>query len=122
MHIGKLLGWGIVIYAVMYLVVAGLAVYQIDSGLLSRTISLLVLVALGTLAGLSLKRHSALDIVPYSLVWMLEVIALDLAMSAPYAGISVLLDWNVWVGYSLVFLVPLFAHYPYRHTVVRREV
>lgn len=114
MQIGKLFGWGIVIYAVMYLTVAMLALYGIAPSILARAIALIVLVLLATIAGLSLRRHTMRDIVPYSFVWTLEVMALDGLMSMPYTGIAIYLDWNVWVGYALVFVVPLFTHYMFR--------
>lgn len=122
MQLGKLFGWGIVIYAVMYLAVAMLALYGIAPSFLARAIALIVLIALATIAGLSLKRHAMRDIAPYSLVWTLEVIALDGLMSMPYTGLTLYLDWNVWVGYTLVLIVPLFTHYVFRQPQNPRHV
>lgn len=121
MHYGKLFGWGIVIYAVMYLVVALLALYGIAPSLLARVLSLAALIGLATMAGLSIRRHTTRDILPYSIVWTLEVIALDALMSMPYTGFSIYLDWNVWVGYALVALVPLFTQYLHQRSESARN-
>ena len=122
MHIGKLFGWGIAVYAVMYLAVAMLALYGLAPSFLARTLALIILISLATMAGLSLKRHAARDILPYSLIWTLEVMGLDGLMSMPNTGLSIYLDWNVWVGYALVLIVPLFTHYAFRQPQSVRHV
>jgi hypothetical protein len=114
MQYGKLLGWGIAIYAVMYLLVAILSIYQVSPPVLARGMTMLALISLATLAGLSLRRGAMIDILPYSLFWLLEVALLDALVSVPYAGWRLYLDYNVWIGYSLVLVVPLFASYFYR--------
>ncbi len=108
MQYGKLLGWGIVIYSVMYLLVAGLSLYQVGP-LFARIAALATLIGFASVAGHSLRRHSVWDVVPYALVWMLEVIVLDGLMSVPFTGWQLYLDLNVWIGYLLVFLVPILA-------------
>ena len=110
MQYGKLLGWGIVIYAVMYLLVAALSIYQMGP-FFSRVIALGAIIMLALFAGLSLRRHALWDIVPYSFVWMVQVILLDALMSVPFAGWQLYFDWNVWVGYGMVLIVPLFSVY-----------
>lgn len=102
-------GWGVVIYAVMYLLVAGLSLYGMYPNLFSRILALGTLILLSTLAGLSLQFRLKKDILPYAVIWVIEIAVLDAIMSVPYAGWGMYLDWNVWVGYALVLLVPLFA-------------
>ncbi len=121
MQWGKFFGWGIAIYAIMYVTVAALSLYM-ASAMLSRVLALIVLIALATIAGLSLRRHTVRDILPYSGMWMAEVAILDAIMSVPYAGWGLYLDWNVWVGYSLVLLAPLLTVYAHRHSLTRRDV
>lgn len=116
MKFGKLFGWGIVIYAIMYLLVAMLSLYGYYPNTLSRIIALLTLIILATIAGASLKFHLKKDILLYSFVWVLEIAALDALMSVPYAGWGLYLDWNIWVGYALVLVVPLFSSYLHRHS------
>ncbi len=108
MSYSKLLGWGVVIYAVMYLLVAALSIYQAGP-MLVRLLAAATLIVLASIAGHSIRRRSAWDILPFALVWTLEVAALDAVMSVPFSGWQLYLDWNVWVGYSLVFVVPLIS-------------
>ena len=102
------------IYAVMYLLVAMLSLYGLYPNALARIFLLLALIALATMAGVSLKFRFKKDILPYSVVWVIEIALLDALMSVPYAGWGMYLDWNVWLGYALVALVPLFSSYLYR--------
>lgn len=110
MKYSSLFGWGIVIYAVIFLVWNGLLLYGV-TGNLSRITLLLTLVVLATIAGRSLRLSSPKDILSYSLAWMVIVALLDALFSVPSAGWQLYTDWNVWVGYLLVLTVPLLAPY-----------
>ena len=106
---GALLGWGIVIYAFMYLVWIGMALHGFAQGTVPRVFTLCVLIATATIAGRSLRLSTWKDILPYSVVWTVIVMLLDGIFTVPYAGWLVYFDWNLWVGYVLVALIPLFA-------------
>ena len=109
MKYGKLLGWGIVIYAVMALAWSGFAIYGLTGTLTSRLLQLLVLIIVTTIAARSLKFHSWKDILPYSILWAILMGLLDIVYSVPFGGWGIYSDWNLWVGYTLVILVPLLA-------------
>ncbi len=111
MKIGALIGWGIVIYAIMYLLWAGMVMHGFTQGIAPRILSLVILIATATIAGRSLRFHSWKDILPYSIAWTIIVAALDGLYSVPFAGWQLYTDWNIWVGYLLVACVPLFAPY-----------
>ena len=106
-----MLGWGIVIYALMYLIWSGFILYGFVQGVLPRLIGLLVLIVVATIAGRSLKFHSWKDVLPYSIAWAIIIGLLDAVFSVPYSGWQLYADWNVWVGYGLVALVPLLSPY-----------
>ena len=99
------------IYAVMKLVWSGLILYGFADGLLPRLVQLATLIILCAIAGRSLRFNSWTDILPYSVFWMIEVLLIDAVFSFPVAGVALYLDWNLWVGYALVVLLPLFAPY-----------
>lgn len=105
------LAWGIVMYALMYLLWNGFVLYGFTMGILPRALALLFLVAIATIAGRSLRFSTARDIAPYSVVWMIIVALLDAVYTVPFAGWGIYGDWNIWVGYFLVAIVPLFAPY-----------
>jgi hypothetical protein len=111
-RIAALLGWGVVIYAVMFLLWSIFITYGFANGLLPRVAGTIVLIAIGVIAGRSLRAHSWRDILPYSLAWAVMMGIFDVVMSVPFAGWQVFMDWTVWAGYALVVLSPLFALYP----------
>jgi hypothetical protein len=104
------LGWGVTLYAVMYLAWSGFILYGFV-GAPARIIGLLLLIGLSLIAGGALRLSSWKDVLPYSIAWAVIIGILDAVFSVPYSGWQVYADWNLWVGYGLVVLVPLFAPY-----------
>lgn len=120
MKYASILGWGIVIYAVMYLAWSACLLYGFTSGYTPRVLALLVLIVTVTIAARSLRFSTRKDILVHSIGWAIVVGLLDAVFSVPYAGWQLYSDWNVWVGYALVALVPLLAPYtkiPHRFEV-----
>src|SRR3989344_3068294 len=111
MRYGKLLGWGIVIYAVMFLMWSGFVTYGFIEGFAPRVTSLLILIGITIYAGLSLGFHRWPDILPYSLSWALLMATLDGVFSVPYTGWQMYFDWNIWFGYAVVAITPLLEPY-----------
>lgn len=109
MKVGKLVGWGIVIYAIMYLLWSAFIAYGFTDGFLPRVAGLLVLVAISLKAGLSLRMHSWKDILPYSIGWAIIVGILDAVFSVPFSGWMIYTDLNLWFGYAVVAVAPLFT-------------
>lgn len=109
MKYDALIGWGIIIYAIMFLVWSGFVTYGFVEGIAPRIAGLITLVAIALYAGRSLTLASWKDILPYSVAWTLIVIAGDMILSVPFTGWMLFADWNVWVGYTLVLVVPLLA-------------
>ena len=111
MKFGALLGWGIVIYAVMSLSWSGLVIYGISETLISRIVVLCTLIIVTTIAARSLRFHLWKDILPYSFVWAVMMGLLDAIYTVPFSGWGIYADWNLWVGYGLVVVVPLLTPY-----------
>ncbi len=105
----KLFLWGVCIYAVVALARQLLVLYELTDGIAPRLALLFVLVFVATLAGRSLRHSRAVDIAPYALGWMLIAIGLDSLMLAPVYGRSFLGNPEIWVGYVLLFVIPLLA-------------
>ena len=112
LKLGALFGWGVVIYAVMFLLWSAFVTYGFMFGWAPRIVGVLVLVTVAILAGRSLRVSSWHDILPYSLSWGMMMIILDGVMNVPLAGWQVFTDWGVWFGYSVVVLAPLLSLYP----------
>jgi hypothetical protein len=111
MKYASVLGWGITIYASMSLLWSGFITYGFVEGLAPRIVGLLVLIGLGLLAGSSLRLYSWSDILPYAIMWAVMMAILDAIFSVPYAGWQLYTDLNVWFGYAVVVVAPLFAPY-----------
>jgi hypothetical protein len=109
---GLLFGWGIGIYAVMFLLWSAFITYGFVEGAAPRIAGLVALLIVAIAAGRSLHAHSWKDILPYSIVWGIMMALFDLILSTPLTGWQLYSDWNVWVGYLLVALFPLFSLYP----------
>lgn len=109
MRYGALFGWGIVIYAVMYLAASGLLVYGVVGGIIGLLLRYVVLIATAAIAGHTLGFSSWKDVAPYSASWAVVVAILDAVFWFPYAGFAMYTSWGVWLGYATVFLVPLIA-------------
>ena len=103
------LSWGIVIYAIMYLFSNGLSVYGLAGGIGAVIARLVMLVIIATIAGRSTRFDSWKDILPYSIFWAFTVLALDAVFTYPFSGVAMYSNWNLWIGYALVLLLPLAA-------------
>lgn len=109
MKYGALFGWGITIYAVMYLVGSGLIIYGLDSSLLSIIVKLTTLVVVASVAGRALALSNWKDVLPYSIGWAVIAALLDAVFWVPFAGILMYASLGVWIGYALLAFVPVVA-------------
>src|SRR3990167_7992781 len=96
------LAWGIVLYAIMFLLWSGFVLYGFAEGIAPRLTGLLVLIGLALLAGRALHYGSWRDILPYSIAWTVIVAILDMVFTVPFTGWALFSDWNIWVGYALI--------------------
>ena len=107
MNLRVLLGWGIAMYAVLYLVWSGLVIHGLSGSILARLIALVTLFVVATIATRSLRLLSERDVLPYAIGWVIVAALMDAIFAVPTAGWGLYADWNVWVGYALLFIVPL---------------
>lgn len=104
---GLLVGWGIVIYSVVFLVWSLLVIHGFVEGLLPRIVLACTLAGVLFLAGKNLRFHHWQDVLPYSIGWLLMALLFDLICAVPVSGWAIWTDWNIWVGYLMVVLVPI---------------
>jgi hypothetical protein len=107
----RALGWGVAIYAIMYLAWSGLVIYGYSLGMLSLVIRLAILFGITTLAARSLRLFDWKDILPYSVVWAVTAIVLDAIYLVPFTGWALYATWSVWLGYALIVVFPLIRPY-----------
>ncbi len=117
---GKLFGWGIAIYAAVFLAWSILVIHGFIEGLAPRALLAATLAAVLVVAGRDLRLHQWYDVLPYSIGWILIIIVFDLVCAVPVSGWEIWHDWNIWVGYLMVLLVPLLTVSPRkRHSHAR---
>jgi hypothetical protein len=107
MNLRALFGWGVVIYAVLYLVWSGLVIHGWSDMVLSRFIVIGSLITLAVIATRSLRLFTERDVLPYAIGWVVIAAGMDAVFVVPSAGWGMYSDWNLWIGYILLFLVPL---------------
>lgn len=107
MRFQKLFGWGITIYAVMFLVESLFLTYRFVGGIFPPIAGIIVLTGLCFIASSSLRFSSWKDILPYSISWMIIAALLDGIFSYPYAGFSVYGNPSLLIGYALIVFIPL---------------
>jgi hypothetical protein len=105
------IGWGIVIYALMYLLWSGLVIYGFAAGMVSLIVRLAALAGITTLAARSLHIPNWRDLAPYTVAWALCAVALDALFLVPFSGWALYATWSVWVGYALVAIIPLLTSF-----------
>ena len=105
----KLIGWGVGVYAVMFLLWSAFVAYGFVDGYLPQIIGLVVLIGLMYKAGKSIPGGTWQSALPYSVSWVVIIGVLDIILSVPFAGWEIFTDWNLWVSYGLIFAIPLLA-------------
>jgi len=113
----KLFGWGIAIYAVVFLAWSILVIHGYIEGLSPRIALALTLAAVLVVAARDLRMRHWYDVLPYSVGWMLIAFIFDLVCAVSVSGWAVWSDWNIWVGYGMVVILPLIipsAHHQQR--------
>ena len=107
MNLRTLLGWGIVIYAILHVVWTALVVNGLAGNFFARAVLLGTLVALAAIATRALRFSSERDVLPYAIGWVVISAAMDAIVTVPTSGWGIYGDWNLWVGYILLLAVPL---------------
>lgn len=107
MQLRALFGWGIALYAILYLVWSTLVVYGLSNSIFARLAMIVTLVVLAILATRSLRVTGERGVLPYAIGWVLIACVLDAIVTVPVAGWGIYSNWNVWVGYGLLLGVPL---------------
>lgn len=105
------IGWGVVIYALMYLLWSGLVIYGLAAGILSLVVRIGALATITTLAARSLHMPNWRDLLPYALSWAVCAVLLDALFLVPFSGWALYSTWSVWVGYALVAILPVITSF-----------
>lgn len=109
MNYKKLFGFGILIWAAVYLVASAFVAYKAMDQLWARIVVELALIVAAYLAARNLSLGSVKEIAKYSVSWAVIAVVLDLLLTVPFAGWEIFSQWDIYLGYLLIIVVPFFA-------------
>jgi len=109
MNYKKLIGFGVMIWAVAFLVMAGLIAYQLGNSIIAAVITWIAVAVAAYLCGRNLALNSKAQMLKYSVSWVIIGLILDALFTVPFTGWTIFQSWEVWIGYVLVIAAPLLA-------------
>ena len=115
MHVRELIGWGIVIYAVAYLLAGIEQIYGLSGTTLGLVLTFLNLGIVAGVAGNSIRHSNWHDLLPYVFSWLCIVATLDSLLATPLTGWSFFLEPSIWIGYGIIAVVPITVVYLRNH-------
>lgn len=104
----KALGYGAIIYAVVYLVVCAFIGMKIDPNTTIWAWAVIEVAFLATAVFLATKlgTKNINEALVYGLVWAVIMVVGDLVLTVPFTGIEFMYQWTIWLSYALTFLIP----------------
>lgn len=120
MRYAAVLGWGLVVYALLYALWSVFVLYGFVDTLAAHVAAWAVLA--GVLVAVT--RYSRVNVrraLIYALGWAAIVIGGDILLSVPLAGWQIFAEWTQWVTYGLIVVVPLMYALLYRAEATRDE-
>ena len=103
----KVLGYGALIWVVVYLLVMLLYAYHAYGALWSRAITIIAAAAIAGWAGRKVGEFSIGPMFGVALGWVVVGLVLDLIFTIPYSGFGLYAMWDYWAGYCAVLIAPL---------------
>lgn len=107
MDITRALGWGVVIYAIMYLAWSGFVIYGFSLGIVSLIARFSILALITIIAARAMHLSDTKDLIGNALVWAAVAVGLDMVFLVPFSGWALFASWSVWAGYALIVVFPL---------------
>ena len=106
MNLIKLLGFGVLIWDVVFVTEAVLKNFEISPILVTQTVFIIVVIVTFLLSE-NLEIRSERKIFKYGLSWALVMIVLDATIAFCCLGCESFYQYSTWVNYAIVFLMPL---------------
>jgi cell division protein FtsW (lipid II flippase) len=87
---------------------SGFVAYEMQNSLLAKIVTLLAIAIVACFAGKCVRKDSATGIIKYSIGWVVIVFILNILICSRFVD-NFFSQWNVWVGYALILLIPLLS-------------
>jgi predicted neutral ceramidase superfamily lipid hydrolase len=105
----KLVGYGIVIWVVAYIVATIFVVLNSQNTILAWMATALAALATTFFLARSLNISSVKEILKYAVVWVITGFILDALITTHFIGWEFFKSWHIWVSYALSFAVVILA-------------
>jgi|GEM_PF-1568782 len=106
----KKLGYGVAIWAIIYLVATGFVAYNVMDSFGAKIVMIIIVAGLAVWAGTKIQEQSSAKVMRYTVSWVMIGLILDLILTVPFTGVSIFGDWSLWVNYGLIIVLPLFTY------------
>jgi len=108
MNLLKFLGFGVLIWDVIFITDAVLKTFEILPSLIMQTI-FIVIAIITFLLSENLNIHSEKTIFKYGVAWAIVIIALDTMVATCCLGWNSFSQYNAWINYAIVVFMPIFT-------------
>lgn len=108
MNLLKFLGFGVLIWDVVFITDAVLKTFAILPSLIMQTIFIIITIVTFLLSE-NLNIHSEKKIFKYGIAWAGVMILLDIMVATCCLGWESFSQYNTWINYAIVVFVPVFT-------------
>lgn len=102
----KTIGFGALIWALMFVVVSVFVGFNIYQLVYVEIATVIIAGIIALILAANVKPKSAGSALGYGLVWVVVGVILDAAVSMRFNA-AIFSSWSVWLGYLLILLAPL---------------
>ena len=106
MNLLKLLGFGVLIWDVVFITNATFSTFEILPSLIVQTVFIVVAIVTFLLSE-NLDIDSEKEIFKYGITWAIVMIFLDAVVATCCLGWESFLQYNTWINYAIVVFVPV---------------
>ncbi|MBU2109782.1 hypothetical protein KKB71_02430 [Patescibacteria group bacterium] len=106
MNYKKLIGWGILFYVAAFVIMSVFVAFEKSDWIVAKLVTIAAIAVIAYLAGRNISASSMIDALKYSVVWAIIVAIFDFLICTRFVP-DIFFQWNIWVGYALIILVPL---------------
>ncbi len=103
----KAIGFGVLIWAIMYAVVWLSMAINIYDSVITKIILVLIAGVISYMFAANSKSMSTSQALGYGLMWVVVGVVLDLLITSQFYS-TVFSMWEYWVGYALILIAPMF--------------
>lgn len=107
MRIFKTIGYGLIIWNSLFIVVLILMTFRINFSLVLWPIVWLTTIALAWYFSLFLKLTKWREALSTGLIWVIIAFVLDFFLTVQFAGLQLFKQGDIWAEYALTILIPL---------------